>query len=463
MYSTKGAQNMVLLLKMNIHLLNNIIACLACLFWALTGSAQSYAKSKCAGSAAGAISRPVVLSGLKEIRGVSLHSLSVWRLEGERIEPALFQVDEKNDRDEFVLPHGKPFTRHDGNGRVDIQDELVIASSDLLLPTEEKQFLNAWKKKNLAGKLWQIGVCVPGQGVDGLLFLSTGVKQASLPKKPTKAVQFDAKSAVVKTKTYKYEFQKEHPLLLGKVSMRTKNSYKPIIESSQMRIPIKSAWYLPNTTLSAKSFRSEIESWKQGPLRSIVAVGVKYEKLFSLVKLHMFSEWIFYESHFQIPQTVIFPLNFKKYLRPGSGIAYSIRLVEPKSWKWSANIPRVRALSAKQIVKEGRSTTLPASYSARAVNLKNGWTIQAGLRIDPDRLTGNPSPFLLVGEDFGSRRYIKNWPWIEKIPGDFGVFQDFSQIQSGSYDFGLDLSLGNDAKQVIPDLRTAQTSWKALF
>lgn len=427
------------------------------------------AGSGCTGVTPTGASRPIVLSQLREVEGVALHDLGVWKLGGESIEPAVFQVDEKNQRDEYVLPYGKPFTKHDGNGRVDLRDELVVSSSDLVGDADGPKFLKLWKKKvsklkesNFL-KLWQVSVCIPEQKISGLLFLSAGKPFAFKQGRPKPKVVYNKVDQTILTNTYRYEFAKDKPLLLGKVSLRSKKGYEPIISSSQMRIPIKSSWYLPNTTLSANSFVSEVESWKQGPLRSIVAVGVKYERLFSLVQLHMFSEWIFYDSHFQVPQTVVFPLNFKKYLKPGSGIAYSIRLIDPKSWAWSANIPRVTPHSARRRVEHAKSNKLPERFVAKAVNSARGWTIKARLRLDPDRLKGNPSPFLLVGPDFLERQNVKNWPWIKKIPGDFGVFQDFSQMQGGSYDFGLDLSLGNSAKLKIPDLRTAQTKWKALF
>jgi hypothetical protein len=438
------------------------LALLSCTCFALSADAKR--SQGCRPAKVDPVNRPIVLSELPHIRGLSLHSIGVWKFGASGVSPVEFQIDEKNSRDEFVLPKGKPFTKHTGNGRIDPQDELVIRSQDLSPVQSSSKFLLAWQQSKRGGKVWQLSVCIPGQGISGLLFVSSGAVSSKIASTEKKAgVSFDLTANTISTPVYKYEFNKHRPLLLGKVSLRLQKSYEPIIASSEMRIPIRSSWYLPNTTLSADSFDSEIESWKQGPIRTIVAVGVKYERFFSLVKMHMFSEWIFYDSYFQVPQTVVLPLDFKKYLRPGSGIAYSMRLLEPDLWQWSSNIPRAKHLSPRKMVASAKNTRLPQKFYAKAVHLKKGWVINAQLRLKPGRVEGNPPPFLLVGDDFGSKALKKHWPWIRKIPGDFGVFQDFSQIEKGSYDFGLDLSLGNDAKKNLADLRTAQTTWKALF
>src|SRR5690606_15542028 len=103
-------------------------------------------------------------------------------------------------------------------------------------------------------------------------------------KQPVDQVRFDKTQGVITTDLYRYTFKKEHPALLGEVALRKNGQEYPVFARSDFLMPPSTAWFLPDLTFRSDEFESAIESWQSGPLRTIVAVGVKYTSFLGLVR-----------------------------------------------------------------------------------------------------------------------------------------------------------------------------------
>ncbi|MCX6116419.1 MAG: hypothetical protein NT027_02670, partial [Proteobacteria bacterium] len=117
------------------------------------------------------------------------------------------------------------------------------------------------------------------------------------------------------TTSYHYKFNRKKPMLVGEVFLKSGGIEHPVFSDSTFVMPIiPDFWLFPGIKFDESDFESEIECWKAGPVRSIVAVGAKMAKFFSIVKLHLFSELVFYDDFFQIPTHIEMIFNANDYL-----------------------------------------------------------------------------------------------------------------------------------------------------
>jgi hypothetical protein len=108
---------------------------------------------------------------------------------------------------------------------------------------------------------------------------------------------------------------------------------------SNFRMPLVLPWWAPDVTLKDAHFMSEIESWRTGPVRTIIAVGVKFRSFLSVLNLHLFSELVFWKNRFDIPTVIEFVFDPSSYLQRGSGLFYSLKL--PLDWNLSTNLAKL--------------------------------------------------------------------------------------------------------------------------
>lgn len=398
---------------------------------------------------------PIVLKGPPSLFGTRVTNLSAWVWRDGKWGEAPVQVEEVNHRGDYVLDGGLPFTKDSDDGLFDANDEVVLDGAELgddFRPEEVPPEVAAGVVQS-----WKVSFC-RGDASSGHLLLQS--RHRPKPWTGTAAVRFDQAKAEIETSAYRYVFNPKSPALLGEVRFRGAGGERGVIRNSKFMMPLKTPFWMPDLTFRDDDFTSAVESWQSGPVRTIVAVGVKYSAFLSLFKLHLFSELVFYRNRFVIPTVIEFIFDPSSHLKPGSGVAYSLSFPEGRGWQIDGNLTPLPAESPDAVVGSGKTAAATETFVARGHGPDGAFLAQ--VRVDAKARAMVPPPFLIRAEQFQSEAHQKHWPWLKDLPGDLGVFLDFSRVHRGIYDFGLDLILAPKADETFTDYGPVDTSWQHL-
>lgn len=388
---------------------------------------------------------PIVLKGSSALHGVAIDSLTAYARRPDGFERVALQIDEVNARGEFVLDEGLPFTAHTDNGLFDENDELVIDGAQLGLALDECE-LPSDLTHGTAG-LYHLRACQGGQLLGELLLVAHKTQAPKWSKTPQ--VNFDRGSAVVVSELYRYFFPRDNPVLVGAIHLRRGDREWPLTRSSQFLMPLKTPSWLPDLMFDASDWQSTFESWRTGPVRSIVAVGVKYSAFLSLFRLHLFSELIFYRNRFEVPTPLEFVFDPSRFLTPGSGLVYSLELAAGPAPVVVSNLVRLPEVTPERAIHEALGRSRVDRFFTEAHGTAGSLRIEVATE---DRLLARvPPPFLIERSDFQDPQKQRFWPWLNQLKGDLGLFIDFSAIPQGDYEFSLDLVLSSDAYEKFTD------------
>lgn len=402
------------------------------------GAARSLAEERCQRKSKHLY--PIVLTPHKRVVGFPVNSVRGYTFDGQRWRNVALQVDEVNERGEYVLRDGMPFTAYTDDGILDEHDEMAFMGIDLGQDFTERSLTSELKRTLVAA--WKVKVC---QREKLFGYLLVGIVKDRPPEINASGVKFDRSSERVETDNYVYHFKGHQPVLLGDVFLKDKNQLTPIFEDSAFLLAFRLPWYLPNVTLSDRSFESQIESWQSGPVRTIVAVGVKLKDVFSVFNFHMFSELVFYKNYFQIPTVMEFPFDATRFFEPGSGLVYSITMDKKNAWRLVSTMPplpaKVPTARPRATAEEGREG---AARRYRASILGPQSRMEMDVRVaGPDGTDKNqlPTPYWINKSLFSEEKLQKEWEWLQELDGDAGIFVDISGVRQGIYNFSLDLLL----------------------
>ena len=406
---------------------------------------------------------PIVLRGALKLYGAMLGRVSAHKVIGGRWEQIPIQIDEVNPSGDYVLENGLPFTAGTGDGVYNGKDELSFdgrnLGDDFELSTVPKDL------KDITGRVWKLRLCNSNEYVGSLLIRSGIEVESGTNNEP--AVKFQESPPQITSDLYRYNFNDLNPVLLGQVWLRSEpkgesgnNSITEhqVIESSSFVMPLRLPWWAPDFSLTDQNFKSSVECWRSGPVRTIVAVGVKFRNFLSMFNLHMFSELVFYRNKFQVPTVIQFTFNPSTYLKPGSGLFYAITFPEGKGWDVQTNLADLPESAAVDIVKTGKSALEQDVYFANGSRPEGAFAVN--VRVDPEARKLVPPPFFVKKAMFSQPEYKKVWPEIMARGGDMGVYLDISGVRTGVYDFGLDLLLSREASQRLRDSGSVEAHWE---
>ena len=249
----------------------------------------------------------------------------------------------------------------------------------------------------------------------------------------------------------------DHPALLGEVALRKDGTLFPIFAKSEFLMPLETTWFLPDLLFRSDDFSSTIESWQSGPIRTVVAVGVKYTSFLGVVRLHLFSELVFYRNRFQIPTVIEFMFDPRSLLTPGSGLAYSLTFPEGRAWEIESNLERLPAEDPDLLAKQRGSAAQTEVFYATGSRPEGSFFVQ--VVVDEEARQQVPPPYLIGRREFTGESWQNHWSWLSQIPGDLGLYLDISMVKKGTYDFGLDLVLSPKAKKSFTDYGFVDVYW----
>lgn len=406
------------------------------------------------GGARGAYDYPIVERGPKALIGQPVRNLSAYARQANGTWHRIaLQVDEVNAHGDYVLAGGIPYTAGTDDGILDANDEVVLLGEELGADFAAAA-IPGWIKSDGAS-FWKFSAKSASAAIGYALIVSGKVVA---PNAAARQVVFDERAGTIVTSAYKYTFAKPNPALLGAVVLP---GGTPLIKSSQFLMPLRTPFFMPNITVLDTDFTSQIECWQSGPIRSIVAVGVNYTSFLSILKLHLFSELVFYRQKFEIPTKIEFIFDPQTLLKPGSGLFYSLHFPDGRGWVIDSNLAALPAAAPDDVVEEGPKAAGTPVFQAQGREAGIG-SFLVRVRVDERAKANVPPPFLIRKADFTDPAKNSFWPWIARAPGDLGVFLDISQVRKGIYDFGLDLILSPKADETFKDYGTVNVDWQQL-
>lgn len=381
----------------------------------------------------------IIINGDPSIVGYNIEHFTAYNYStaNSKWEEILIQIDEKNLHNDYVLDQGIPYTKDTDDKVFDLNDEMVIKVTDFKDCFNYNQIPQNILTQSL--NLWRI--TIPDNNTNRcVLLVYSKIKIINNPNNET--IKYDIHHQTIKTPVYNYIFNKQYPALLGKTYindlMQSNFVRQPLITNSDFKIFFRTKWFLPNFMLSKEDFTSSIECWKIGPLRTIVAVGLQYKKLFSFIKLHFFSELIFYENSFEIPTVIEFPINAPKVLNNGSGIFYFASFNDFKNWKITTNLQSVFTQKELKKIFLAPNTFKTPLYALLQKNNKN---IYIEVKVEDSILQTIFPPIIFYKEQ--SFANLFQWDWINSINFDIGMYIDFSKVKKNMYKFKLNLFILN--------------------
>jgi len=395
---------------------------------------------------------PIVLTGPMEISGAAVDSIRAASFKDGTWIDIPIQVEEINAAGDYVLANGMTFTRDTGDGILGQRDEIALMGEDLGDDFSPSDITDALTTRSLQS--WKVKFCRDGKLIGHLLLQTQNGPYKSNEKS---YVTYDGANQIVKSNLYEYKFHPQNPVLLGEVALKKDGKRISVIESSEFLMPLRTPFFLPNMMFKDSDFTSVIESWQSGPIRTIIAVGVKYTSFLSLFKLHLFSELVFYRNRFVIPTKIEFVFSPKSFLKPGSGVSYVLKLPEEQGWKFESNLAPFPGIGPNDYLKKGPKALDQDVFYALASG-RDG-ALVARVRVDEAARAMVPMPLLLEAADFASDKNKKEWSWMARQKGDLGVFIDFSNVEKGLYNFGLDLLLSTRADERFTDYGSVDSFW----
>ncbi len=398
---------------------------------------------------------PVVLKGQAWLKGRPINRIEAWSVKSGRWSKIPLQIDEVNLEGSYVLEGGLPFTSNSDDGIYDSNDELSIKGTSIGESfTSHKVPVHLRKDfKDFA----RVDFCGEKDGYLGSIFL--GELTAPKISEPVKPL-FDPATGVVESSKYKYIFRKEQPMLIGDVLIMTGSGPKQVFAGSSFVMPLLPRLFLfPSMYFGEQDFTSEVESWRTGPIRSIVAVGAKMRRFFGMVNLHLFSELVFYEDYFQIPTQIEFIFDPSRFLNRGSGLSYILKYPEDSNWTLTSNLdPLPPSGPVEGSLKKTAYDQSPSGIYSVLGHSELG-SFMANVRVDSKALKLAPPPYLALDKDFANQELQSRWPWLKKSSGSLAVFIDISGVKRGLYDFALDVALSNQADDGFTDFQAVSANW----
>ncbi len=397
---------------------------------------------------------PVVFKVPEWMWGIRTDAVEGWAFKGHAWQRIPVQIDEVNHDGNYVLEQGIPYTKFTDNGLLDDVDEISVRGIDLGSPKVDGS------SKNPPGSflaIRRVDFCDNDGHFFGSLWI--GVKAAPVTPQPFTEI-FNSVSAEVNTTAYRYQFRQDQPMLMGRVNLKTSSGEQSVFAGNSFIMPLLPRFFMfPSLYFGESDFTSEIECWRSGPVRSIVAVGSRLRKFFSILDLHLFSELVFYENYFQIPTKIEFVFDPSKYLAKGSGIAYVLRYPDGLDWRLQSTLkPLPQAGPESEALKESAFDAAPnGAFAVRGESAIGSFMAQ--VRVDPKALKQSPPPYMASGQVFDDKLTVQAWPWLRKTKGSLGVFIEISGVKRGTYDFALDLAVSNQAHDGFADFKTLVPNW----
>ncbi|KMQ50657.1 hypothetical protein CHISP_2508 [Chitinispirillum alkaliphilum] len=242
---------------------------------------------------------PVVLTGemLPELIGSSISSVRITRMDGVSLP---FQIDEMNERGEYILPSGDEPNAHEATGKLKAQDEIVFLWDDtdsLLTPSVD---------------LYRSQVVTLSRGsTKRAVIIST---DTTVEKSPVTYIRYDHKTQSLKTPYFYADFAMDrfHFNRAGVLDFET-GEFIDLTEELRVDILFRALWGLIPIRYDEENIVCVVRRYKVGPVRLIrrgdfhlnLGMGVKGSRAAV--------DQICYPQMVKVPVNVHVPFRFRSF------------------------------------------------------------------------------------------------------------------------------------------------------
>ncbi len=249
--------------------------------------------------------------------------------------PIPFQIDEVNNLGDYVLDQGNKPNSASSNGVFDFYDELTIMGNDVGANTMPKKFMGG-----PPDTLYQVDISLPEKKLKGSIFI--GIFYKDLPKKTKqKYVIFDENGHSIKTSSYQYRFDPKNYLVVSEIEKVGLSGLpnRKIIDSSTFYMQADLKYFL-TVRANHRSVNSYLESYKSGPIRTIIRINFYYTFLKLNFEVGMYTEISFFTNAVKLPAIIYSPINGNKTLNSKSYFYYGFAFSESlDDYNITTNIP----------------------------------------------------------------------------------------------------------------------------
>ena len=388
---------------------------------------------------------PVILKG-KKVRPIANYPIRMYRLfktdKNGAATPIPFQIDEINKWGDYVMASGPQPNQKTGNGRFDYLDELVFMGDDIGSRTDPKTFPGDLKPSILykidfdPPNNYSVKDAEPGSVFVGIYF-------SKAPEKSKKQyVVFDPYKSQVETSRYRYKFDKENHLIVRGVDTLKNAVAKPLINTSSFFMKADLKYFL---TLRAnhRSVNSELEAYKQGPVRAIVKVKFFYKFLKINFEIGMYTEVSFFANAVNLPAVMYNPINGRKSLNKGSGFYYGFAITQnPADYTIDTNLPKYKKEGMFDFLKAGKKIQPKYWFTAH----DKGKMIHIEIAVSEELRKLGSAPMLYMENKSAaqiSSRSNEDAKPLGESPVNLGLFFDLTKFKEGTHDINFKLYFEN--------------------
>ena len=400
---------------------------------------------------------PIIIPA-QMIRAVQYHPVGMYRVfktgsQGKAI-AIPFQIDEKDRYGDYILAKGPLPNQKLSNGIFDFRDELSIMGNDVgpaKIPTKwdvkkpsvlyEVKFLNAKTQK------------------EGAIYVGAYFNDPP-PLSKRRYVSFNLKKAEILTSRYRYAFNPNNYLIINDVFInRGKKEPYHLIDASTLFLRADLKYFL-TLTINQENIDSELEAYKDGPIRCIARVNFNYKILKLNFDLGMYTEVSFFSNSVILPALIDNPLDGQKILNEGSQFYYGFSFLDnPWTLKINTNMPEYQEntlldfLRGKKKVKKHYWFTATSDDYMIYVELDPSVQMQRHGNVPMFYKENTPAAQLKARSTAASP--------LGESPVNFAISLDLTAFTEGLHNVAIKLFVENKKDEALLDEYKSIDDWKA--
>ncbi|MCP4756481.1 MAG: hypothetical protein GY866_36920 [Proteobacteria bacterium] len=227
--------------------------------------------------------------------------LGLFRWTGGRFMAVPFQIDEKDEDGQWILPFGEEANPEDGNGIFDGDDEFVFMALD----AGEKADAIAGRFPNTRSV--EIRIDDP-KGGTGFVYLVRFQEKA--PRSPLDYVDYDPKTKMISADFYRMGFHPEFPIGIGHLAILPAAGGDGInaIDRMKVRVTVETIFGI-DFSRHEEDFTSVDVAYIDGPVRVVRRTRNRMDLVFSIPTPSAIIDSIFYREFFLFPTEVDVPFD----------------------------------------------------------------------------------------------------------------------------------------------------------
>ncbi|MFK7824573.1 MAG: hypothetical protein AB8G05_10470 [Oligoflexales bacterium] len=382
---------------------------------------------------------PIIISA-QTIRAVQYHPVGMYRVfksspDGRAI-PIPFQIDEKDRYGDYILAKGPLPNQKLSNGIFDFKDELSVMGNDVgpvKIPTK-------WIVKK-PSVLYEIKFINPKTKKVGAIYVGAYFSDPPPPSKLS-YISFNLKNAEILTSRYRYAFNPNNYLIINDVFINHGNKQPyHLIDASTLFLRADLKYFL-TLTINQENIDSELEAYKDGPIRCIARVNFNYKVLKLNFDLGMYTEVSFFSNSVILPALIDNPLDGKRILNEGSQFYYGFSFIDnPSTLDIETNMPEYQEKTILDFLKGKKKVKKHYWFTATS----DDYMIY--VELDPSVQMQRHGNVPMFYKENTSSRYLKTRPSsadsLGKSPVNFAISLDLTSFTEGLHNVAIKLFVEN--------------------